>query len=208
MRPARIIPQPVATVVGAPIPCGAYILLIAIESTFAATIGRLSQGRLLTFPAGAYLYVGSAMGLRGSATLGWRLLRHASRAAGQPAQPIREDLRQTLIEHSMVAAETTSPATKRLRWHIDFLLDRREAKLTHVFALRCNQRREDELAQLLAAESDSQPFLPGFGASDAPGASHLFTLAADEDLTARLPAIMAELCAAPATARDLFAGGA
>ena len=44
-----------------------------------------------------------------------------------------------------------SQGTKKLHWHIDFLLDREEAEIAHVFIFPGAARLEPQLAELLAA---------------------------------------------------------
>jgi Uri superfamily endonuclease len=138
------------------------------------SFGSFRGGELLQVERGTHAYVGSAMGRNGSASLTRRLLRHATRSAGKPAHPIRDELLDAFRRHSQNSAcSLTLPAGKRLHWHVDYLLDQPTVDLTDVLAVRCTARLETALADLLLADPNVRPVALGLGASDAPGKTHL-----------------------------------
>lgn len=122
--------------------CGAYHLLIRLPRPLRLRVGRLG---VFGFPAGWYVYTGSAMnGLRA------RVARHV-RGTCPPKPPGRR--------------------RKRLRWHIDYLL--RRARLVEV-ALRPSPRREEcRLNARVAALPGATIPVPGFGSSDCRCRAHL-----------------------------------
>ncbi len=148
---------------------GTYVLRIAIKSPVDVALGRFRGGRLFHFPAGEYLYVGSARGLRGSATLARRLLRHATRAQGAP-----HSLRPAL--QAFFGQEP--PAAKSLRWHVDYLLEVPQADLQAVFLLRRPLPLEGALSRFLLQDPRVTAFPRGAGASDDPGGAHLLRVEA------------------------------
>ena len=148
---------------------GAYVLRIVVCAPVQVALGRFRGGRLFSFPAGEYLYVGSARGLRGGSTLGRRLLRHASRAAGAP-----HSLRPTL--QAFFGLEP--PHSKTLRWHVDYLLETSQADLQAAFLLRRPQPVERALARFLMQDPRVTAFPRGAGASDDPGGTHLLRVEA------------------------------
>ena len=68
-----------------------------------------------------------------------------------------------------------SPA-KRLRWHIDYLLDETAVEIVHVTLLRAAVRLESAVAGRLADAPGAVAVRPGLGASDTPGETHLWRL--------------------------------
>ncbi|MCB0064639.1 MAG: GIY-YIG nuclease family protein [Caldilineaceae bacterium] len=156
---------------------GVYLLRIALPTALTLTFGRFRGGRPFDLPAGDYLYVGSAMGQRGSATLAARLLRHATRSGDQPPHSIRTELAAALDTDAATAAPQPPP-TKRCRWHIDFLLDQPMVALIQVYVLRTPDRMEQPLADWLLQEPATDVIVPGLGASDHPGATHLVRVTA------------------------------
>ena len=143
---------------------GVYVLWIDVRGQCGVCFGRFAGGRPVTLAAGPYLYVGSAMGTRGASTLARRLLRHATRRDGLP-HPVRPAL--------CAAWSQLPPGQKRLRWHVDYLLDHAAAELTGVVAVRTVAPREAKLADMLAQQEWIEPVAPGLGASDHRGSSHL-----------------------------------
>ena len=166
-------------------------------------------------PAGVYVYVGSAMGRRGPATLARRLLRHAVRSgrrkvhrvfrapSGKGAeapttnQPILGDMLRTFVETGLAPPGVRPPARKSLHWHVDYLLEHPAAVLTQAIAIRSAGRLEDSLAAHLAADPGTVPLAPGLGASDAAGQTHLL----------RAPAALSWWEALAREARLLITGG-
>jgi len=151
---------------------GAYVLLLQVSPGLSLAFGRYQSGQPVGVAAGAYLYVGSARG-RGATALAGRLLRHATRAAGRPPHAIRHELAARLAAAGLVAP---LPAAKRLRWHIDYLLDEPAAELAGVWAIRTASPMEAALAGWLATQPGVAPLAPGLGAGDDPGRTLLLRL--------------------------------
>ena len=112
-----------------------------------------------------------------------RLLRHATRSAGRPPQPLRPELLAALVEANLLAPSARLPASKTLHWHVDYLLDKSAATLAGVIALPSPVRHETALAQLVADDRHTIAPASGLGASDAPGATHLQRIALQEALS-------------------------
>ena len=152
----------------APTPGGVYLLRIQIAKPLSVVFGRFRRGAVIPFSAGDYAYVGSALG-----GLGRRLLRHATRSDGS-AHPVRP----VLVDHFGF----TPPPAKRLRWHVDYLLDRPEAALTHIIAMQTERRIESSVAEWLMAHPDTWIPAAGLGASDDKGHTHLLGVALGSSL--------------------------
>ncbi|MBK8051247.1 MAG: GIY-YIG nuclease family protein [Anaerolineales bacterium] len=167
------------SVLGASGNAGAYLLRISLKAPVTTTFGRLQGGRPLPLAAGHYLYAGSARSQRGPSSLPRRLLRHACRTAVLPPHRIYAELVATLIAADFTGA-FSQQSTKTLHWHIDYLLELAEAELTAVYVLRHPDVREVTLVKWLASRPHTGTPVAGFGASDDPGASHLFAVPAEE----------------------------
>lgn len=165
-------------VVGEPLPSGAYLLRIRLRSACDVCFGRFNGGRAIHLPADEYVYVGSAMGKRGSATLANRLLRHARRTGDANPHPIYADLETHFMALGWLKDRGT-PRRKHHRWHIDYLLDHPESELIQVFIFCSQARIEGQLAEQLAAAHATCIVAPGLGASDSPGNTHLLRVNAD-----------------------------
>jgi Uri superfamily endonuclease len=144
---------------------GAYVLRIVVQRNLRVRFGRFMGGRQIAVESGTYVYVGSAMGTWKK--LGQRLARHASRSGSTKAQEIREDIVDAFGVGVLPKGE------KRLRWHVDFLLDRHVVTVTHVLAICSEDRLEGVIADGLLNDDATQVLAPGLGASDAPGKTHL-----------------------------------
>ncbi|MFW6042253.1 MAG: DUF123 domain-containing protein [Chloroflexota bacterium] len=160
-------------IAGSNVQSGAYLLRIAVRKSCRVVFGRYGDGQQVPVRAGVYVYVGSAMGRNGPASLAPRLLRHASRSQGQPPHAIRADMLRHFERLGLGRLPRRPPRQKSLHWHVDYLLDLPEAALTHAIVLRCLQPLEELVADLLLADLQCLPLAPGLGASDAPGHSHL-----------------------------------
>lgn len=158
---------------------GGYILWVQASRDLELSFGRFRNGRVVAVPAGGYAYVGSAMGRRGATALAGRLLRHATRSAGKPPHAIRAALPAAFAAAHPETEPPAPPASKRLHWHIDYLLDELAVAIEAVTVVRAAERVESWLARELAAVPGAAPLLPGLGASDAPGETHLLRLPAD-----------------------------
>ncbi len=116
---------------------GTYALILLLKHKKEITVGKLGT---FAFPAGYYLYVGSALGPGG---LKARLARHRRH--------------------------------KKLRWHIDYLLE--HAELIEVWSTVSPDRLECLWAQAAQELPGSKIPVPGFGSSDCRCSSHLVHLA-------------------------------
>jgi len=137
---------------------GTYALVLHLEGGEEITIGKLGT---FSFPAGCYLYVGSALGPGG---LDARLARHRpSTSSGQRR------------------------CDKKLHWHIDYLLE--HAQLVEVWSAVSTARLECLWAQAARQLPGSETPVPGFGSSDCCCPSHLIYLVrkpSHEEFTAYL----------------------
>lgn len=172
--------MPPVTILSPSQPGGVYVLRVTVAEALMVRFGRFAGGRAVELPAGDYLYAGSARGKRGSATLARRTLRHATRSADKPPHGLRPLLLCGLMDAEPATSPIVPPETKRLRWHVDYLLDELAAELCAVLLIGGDAVSEKRLAACLAA--DSCTFIPasGLGASDHPGATHLFGLTLSE----------------------------
>lgn len=164
--------------VGEPRPCGSYLLVMDVAAPLAVRFGRFRGGEPVDLAAGRYVYVGSALGKRGSATLARRLVRHATRATGPP-QGVRPALMQ--------AFEVAAPAGKTLRWHVDYLLEETAVSLEQVVGWFTAVGVERAVARSLMADPHTHMPAPGLGASDDPGATHLLCVDAPASWWRALP---------------------
>jgi len=166
---------------------GSYILLIDLERRIEVAFGKFRNGSPICLDAGNYLYVGSALGgAKGRFPLASRLLRHASRSEGRDAHAIRSALLDLFM--SWGYRQPGSQGTKKLHWHIDYLLDREEAEIEHVFIFPGETRLEPQLAALLAATPGASPVADRLGAQDAASGTHLFCIDDVAKVTERLVA--------------------
>lgn len=152
---------------------GAYVLHIVVRTCTDVAFGRYNTGRPAHVPAAEYVYVGSAMGGRGAASLGNRLLRHAARSTGRPPHPIQSEMMECFRNAGLYAS---AGAWKTVKWHVDYLLERLEVELADVLAVRSRKRLEPVIANWLAADKRFSELLPGLGASDTPGQTHLLRI--------------------------------
>lgn len=167
---------------------GIYILHLNVASPINVTFGRFQDGQPVPIPPSDYLYIGSALGQRGSTTLAGRLLRHTIRSGDQPPHAIHPLLRTKLQERGLIPVRSVgTPQPKRLFWHIDYLVDRPEAEITQIFILHTSDRVESALARVLAADPAVAPVAPGLGASDDPHATHLLRVDAPAEWWHNVP---------------------
>ncbi len=123
---------------------GVYHLVLHASQATTLQVGKLGT---FTFPAGYYVYTGSAMG-----GLGVRLGRHRRRR-------------------------------KKLRWHIDYLLQ--QADLVDVLTVATWRRMECRLNRRVLNIEGARVVAPGFGSSDCRCPSHLIYVGAEPP---RIPA--------------------
>ncbi len=101
---------------------GTYILIIFIPEDVKISVGSLG---IILFKRGYYFYVGSAMGVSGSATLINRVKRHVS-----------------------------PPEKKKVHWHIDYLLHNEKSQIIKINLIPNSQKMECIIAQELRGISD------------------------------------------------------
>ncbi len=156
---------------------GVYVLRIRVERPLSVVFGRHRGGRPLAVPAGHFVYVGSAMGRKGSTTLARRLLRHATRSGERPPHSLRASLLRCFRRAGLGSHRLRPPEEKRLHWHVDYLLDEVAATLDAVLAIRSSRRKEDQVAGVLARSPHTAALSQGLGATDAAGRTHLLRMA-------------------------------
>jgi Uri superfamily endonuclease len=152
---------------------GVYLLRMVVNQPIRVALGRFCGGRPLTFPAGDYLYVGSALAEHGSTTLAHRLLRHATRSDALPAHPIRAEMLQCFVAVGLGSAGLTPPTGKRCFWNVDFLLNHLAVELTQIYTMRTRCCLEPMIAHMLLADKHTYLVAKGLGARDHPGSTHL-----------------------------------
>lgn len=188
--------QSAITFIGKPCVQGAYLLRLHLATSLAVTFGRFHGGRPIAMAAGDYFYIGSALGQRGATSLAGRLLRHTTRSGDLPPHTIRPVLRVCFQEQGLMPAGSVAPPpTKRLFWHIDYLVDRVEAEISQIFIIPTADRVEPAIAQVLAADPVVTTVAPGLGASDDPHATHLLRVDAQAEWWHNLPQQLAHVAA-------------
>lgn len=161
--------SPIIILSGPPQASGVYLLWITLAGAQSLAFGRYRRGEPVSLPAGGYVYVGSAHGKRGASSLGYRLLRHATRSEGSPHH-MRPLLLKRLQEKGLPAK---LPNQKSLHWHIDYLLESPDATLEGIAAIMTGQRMEARIAAALAQMPETRVVAAGLGASDHAGGTHL-----------------------------------
>lgn len=101
---------------------GTYLLIILITQNINLKIG--AQG-IIHFVPGYYVYVGSAMSRKGSASLLNRVKRHLKNSKN-----------------------------KNIHWHIDYLLNSNYSTLIGIYLIPCKQRLECLIANDLNQSAD------------------------------------------------------
>jgi Uri superfamily endonuclease len=166
---------------------GSYLLVIHLEKAVQLAFGKFQHGTLFTIPEGDYLYIGSALGgATSGAPLARRVLRHASRSGGKAHHHIRDAMLQLFLEQRLLERTVMTPSVKKLRWHVDYLLDLPEAELIHVVLIRSPLRIEQKLAELVEKLDGISRIAPRLGAQDTKGSTHLLKLANCERLLDQL----------------------
>ena len=151
------------------------------------SFGGFKRGKIISLPAGEYVYVGSATSKKGAASLANRLVRHATRSGRKEPHGIRCELLRRL-NHIGLGNENLKPATqKNLHWNIDYLLDLPAAELTGACILRTPEYLEERLGKFLERDPQTIVVEKGLGANDVPGNTHLLRLAAGEAWWTSLP---------------------
>jgi Uri superfamily endonuclease len=163
------------TIFGSKYRSGSYILLIHLSSSLHLAFGRFQQGKLFPVSAGDYLYIGSALGggKRG-APLARRLIRHASRSGKKDPHIIRTAIMTLFSEDT--CTENSKPPEKKLRWHIDYLLDLQEAQIDHIIIIRSPLKLELKLSELLEPLPETSLLASRLGAQDTRNSTHLLRI--------------------------------
>ena len=129
-------------------------MLLKLDKQEKITVGKLGT---FDFPAGYYLYVGSALGPGG---LQARLAHHR-RDSESPSQ------------------SSSRQMGKKLHWHIDYLLQR--AQLIEVWSVVSEERLECKWGEVARRLSGAQVPVRGFGSSDCRCLAHLIYFSARPD---------------------------
>ena len=171
--------NPSILIIGNDSQAGTYILRIRLKENATLKFGRFKKGKLISLPAGDYVYVGSALSEKGSTSLARRLIRHATRSNQKLPHPIREKMVNRFIECGLGPRDLLPKHGKTLHWNIDFLLDLQSAELVNIFAIRSIERLENRIAKRLEQDPHTEIIERGLGANDAPGATHLLRIRED-----------------------------
>ena len=165
---------------------GSYILVICLSKPQHIAFGRFQKGKPVLMQAGAYLYTGSAMGNRkGTDPLARRLLRHATRSGKKPPHRIRKSMIGLFKQEHPERQVLSPPREKKLKWHIDFLLDNRYSRITHIFVIHSCRRLESRISQHIASLNSISIPAKRLGASDMRHETHLvFMNSPDECMAA------------------------
>jgi Uri superfamily endonuclease len=133
---------------------GTYALLLKLDKQERITVGKLGT---FDFPAGYYLYVGSALGPGG---LQARLARHRRVCESSPQS-------------------SPSQTAKKLHWHIDYLLQ--QAQRIEVWSVASKERLECKWSEAARRLPEAQVPVRGFGSSDCHCPAHLIYFSARPD---------------------------
>ena len=163
------------TIFGSKYTMGSYILFIRISSSFQLAFGRFQQSRIFSIPEGDYLYIGSALGRTGN-PLAMRLIRHASRTSGGQPHNIQSAIIKLFSNNDAARNCAFSATKKKLHWHIDYLLEHREAEITHIVILRHPEKMEHHLSEFLASLQETSLVAPRLGAQDTRNSSHILRI--------------------------------
>ena len=170
---------PSIVIIGDDSQAGTYILRIRLKENTLLKFGRFKKRKLISLPAGDYVYIGSALSEKGATSLARRLIRHATRSARKPPHPIRKKMINRFIECGLGPRDLLPKHGKTLHWNVDFLLDLPSAELVNVFDIRSRERLENRLAKRLERDPYTEIIEPGLGANDAPGNTHLLRIRGD-----------------------------
>ena len=187
---------PSILIIGDASQAGTYILRIRLKENTTLQFGRFKKGKLISLSTGDYIYVGSALSEKGAPSLARRLVRHATRSGDKPPHAIREKMMNQFAECGLGNGNLLPRQGKTLHWNVDFLLDLQSAELINILAIRSSERLENRVAKWLEHDSQTDIIEPGLGANDAPGATHLLRLRADDmawmSLTDKAGTLLAE----------------
>ena len=174
------------TIIGQESNGGTYILKIEIEKSLSLSFGGFLGGKIVLIPKGVYLYIGSALKQKGSSSLAYRLVRHASRVNGSP-HLILSKLIKLLNDLKMSLSEIKAPSKKTLHWNIDYLLEKPEVEISEIIILRSSTPMESQWANMLVSETVTEIIEKGLGANDSPGETHFLKLNSSDKWWKELP---------------------
>ena len=167
-------------IIGEQTQAGTYVLRIRVREPLSMPFGRFRKGKVIDVPAGDCLYIGSALAKKGGVSLARRLVRHASRTGDRSPHAIRDVLIARFAEVGLGTGDLRPRKGKHLHWNVDHLLDRPEAGLTRVYAIRSEARLERAIGEMLLADPHVHVFEKGLGANDLPGNTNILHVAAGE----------------------------
>ena len=167
-------------IIGNQVQGGTYLLRIRLKRDATLRFGRFKKGKLITLPAGEYVYIGSALSEKGSTSLTRRLARHATRSADKPPHAIRAEIVNRFVECGLGTGDLVPKRGKTLHWNIDFLLDLHTAEIVNILVIRSSRRLENRMAQRLEHDPHTEIIERGLGANDAPGNTHLLRVRSDK----------------------------
>ncbi|MEO2004983.1 MAG: DUF123 domain-containing protein [Candidatus Poribacteria bacterium] len=169
---------------------GTYVLRIRVREDLAMPFGRFRKGKVIDVPAGDCLYVGSALAKKGGVALARRLVRHASRTGDRAPHAMRALLMSRFADAGLGDGDLRPKNGKKLHWNVDHLLDRPEAEVARVYAVRSQVRLERTIGEMLLADPHTHVLEKGLGANDLPGNTNILRVTAGgawwDDLVGRL----------------------
>ncbi len=166
---------------------GSYVLRIRLKESAALSFGGFKRGKIITLPAGEYVYVGSAMSQKGPASLANRLVRHATRTGRRRPHNIRDEMLRRFNAIGLGDGNLTRKRLKNLHWNVDHLLDLPAAELTGACIIRTRERLEARIGKFLERDPRTIVFEKGLGANDVPGNTHILRLSAGDAWWTSLP---------------------
>ena len=146
------------TFVGNNLPCGIYVLLITVLSDLDLKFGRFKKGKVIHLPRSHYLYVGSALGQKGSTSL---------------AHQIRPQMLEFFPNIQLGKGDLRPSKPKNLFWNIDHLLNCTEVEINGLVGLRTEAKLEAEIGKQLELRPDTHIIEKGLGANDIKENTHL-----------------------------------
>ena len=171
---------PSILIIGDDSQAGTYVLRVRLKENTTLQFGRFKKGKLISMPAGYYTYVGSALSKKGATSLARRLVRHATRSGDKPPHAIREKMMDQFAECGLGSGNLLPRQGKTLHWNVDFLLDLQSVELINILAIRSPERLENRIAKWIERDPHTEIIEPGLGANDAPGATHLLRIQAND----------------------------
>lgn len=159
---------------------GTYVLRIRLMNSTKINIGRFKKGKLISFPACDYTYVGSALSEKGSTSLSRRLVRHATRSNGKPPHRIRKVMIKHFQECGLGPPNPIPINGKKLFWNVDYMLDLEYAEIINVIAIRSSNKLESTIGKYLELNSQSQIIEKGLGANDSPNHTYILRVNSDD----------------------------